>query len=89
MACRGRVQKTNGVVRLVAEHLIDRTGLPNGLGGRDEAFTLPAGRGDEARHGGGAGLDRREPNAPPIMPRDIFIRDLHINTLNVKAWNFR
>jgi error-prone DNA polymerase len=89
MACRGRVQKANSVVHLVAEHLIDQPDFLNGLGGRDEAFTLPAGRCDEVRHGGGAGLDSLEPKAPAIKPRDIFIPDLHIDTLNVKARNFR
>jgi error-prone DNA polymerase len=89
MACRGRIQEANGVVHLVAEHPIDQTDLLNGLGGRDEAFPLPAGRGDEARHSGSAGLHSREPKAPAIKPRDIFIPDLHIDTFNVKARNFR
>jgi error-prone DNA polymerase len=89
MACRGRLQKANGVIHLVAEHLIDQTDLLNGLSGRDEAFDLPAGRGDEARHGGGGGFDSREPKVPPTRPRDIFIPDLHIDTLTPKARNFR
>jgi error-prone DNA polymerase len=89
MACRGKVQRANGVIHLVAEHLLDQTELLDGLSGRDQAFDLPAGRGDEARHGGGSGLDSREPKAPPTKPRDIFIPDLHIETLNVKAKNFR
>jgi hypothetical protein len=51
-----------------------------------EARTLPAGRGDEARHPGGP--DPR--GAVPIKQvRDIYIPDLHIDTLNVKARNFR
>ncbi len=74
MACRGRVQKANGVIHLVAERLVDQTDLLNGLSGRDGAFTLPAGRGDEARHGGGSGMDSREPKAPPTRPRDISFR---------------
>jgi hypothetical protein len=48
--------------------------------------TLPAGRGDQARHPGGP--DPRE--AVPIKKvRNIYIPDLHIDTLNVKARNFR
>jgi error-prone DNA polymerase len=49
---------------------------------------LPAGRGDEAKHGG-SGLDSREPKLPTIRPRDIYVPDLHIDTLKVKARNFR
>jgi error-prone DNA polymerase len=71
---------------LIVESLIDKTKLLNGLGGRNEAFHLPAGRGDEARHPGGP--DPR--GAVPIKKvRDIYIPDLHIDTLNVKARNFR
>ena len=56
------------------------------MGGKNETFTLPAGRGDEARHPGGP--DPR--GAIPIKKvRDIYIPDLHIDTLNVKARNFR
>ena len=85
MACRGRVQCASGVIHLIAEHLIDQTELLNSVGGRDASFTLPAGRGDQARHPGGP--DPRE--AVPIKKvRDIYIPDLHIDRLNVKARNF-
>jgi error-prone DNA polymerase len=56
------------------------------ISGKDEAFTLPAGRGDQARHPGGP--DPRERQAV-IKPRDIYISDLHIDTLRVKARDFR
>jgi error-prone DNA polymerase len=86
MVCRGKVQKASGVTHLIAEHLIDQTNLLNSVGGCNEAFTLPAGRGDEARHPGGADLR----GALPIKKvRDIYIPDLHIDTLAVKARNFR
>jgi hypothetical protein len=86
MTVRGKVQCANGVVHLIAEHLLDETELLNGIGGSNEAFTLPAGSGDQARHPGGP--DPRE--AVPIRKvRDIYIPDLHIDTLNVKARNFR
>jgi error-prone DNA polymerase len=88
MACRGKVQSVSGVIHVVAEYLIDQTELLNGVGGKDEAFVLPAGRGDEAKHGG-SGLDSREPKLPTIRPRDIYVPDLHIDTLKVKARNFR
>jgi error-prone DNA polymerase len=86
MGCRGRVQCASGVIHLVAEHLIDQSELLNSVGGRNETFTLPAGRGDQARHPGGP--DPRE--AIPIKKvRDIYVPDLHIDALSVKARNFR
>jgi error-prone DNA polymerase len=86
MVCRGRVQCASGVIHLIAEHLIDQTELLNSVGGRDASFTLPAGRGDQARHPGGP--DPRE-NVPIKKVRDIYISDLHIDTLKVKGRNFR
>ncbi|WP_027515685.1 error-prone DNA polymerase [Bradyrhizobium sp. WSM1417] len=86
MTCRGRVQCANGVVHLIAEHLTDETELLNSVGGQNEPFILPAGRGDEARHPGGP--DPRG-EVPIRKVRDIYIPDLHIDTLNVKARNFR
>jgi error-prone DNA polymerase len=88
MACRGKVQSVSGVIHVVAEYLIDQTEVLNGVGGKDEAFVLPAGRGDEAKHGG-SGLDSREPKLPTIRPRDIYVPDLQIDTLKVTARNFR
>ena len=89
LACRGKVQAANGVIHVVAEHLMDQSDLLRRVGGSDEAFVIPAGRGDEAVHGGGAGVDSRDAKALKHAARDIFIPDLHIDTLNVKARNFR
>ncbi|SCB55041.1 OB-fold nucleic acid binding domain-containing protein [Bradyrhizobium shewense] len=86
MTCRGRVQRASGVIHVIAEHLTDETELLNSVGGQNEAFTLSAGRGDQARHPGGP--DPRV--AVPVKKvRDIYIPDLHIDTLNLKARNFR
>ncbi|MFL1463753.1 error-prone DNA polymerase [Roseococcus sp. DSY-14] len=52
VAVRGRVQSENGVTHLIAEHLSDLTPLLDAVGGLG-AFTLPHGRGDEARTGSG------------------------------------
>jgi error-prone DNA polymerase len=38
------------------------------------------------KHGGG--FDSRVPK-PSVRPRDIYEPDLHIDTLKVRAWNFR
>jgi error-prone DNA polymerase len=90
LACRGKVQAANGVIHVVAEHLIDQSDLLRRVGGSDEAFVIPAERGDEAIHGGGAaGLDSRDSEALKHAARDIFIPDLHIDTLTVKSRNFR
>jgi error-prone DNA polymerase len=69
--------------------LIDQSDLRNGLGGRDKEIVLASGRGDEAKHGG-HDLDSREPKLPPsVKPRAIYVPDLRIDTLKVKAPNFR
>jgi error-prone DNA polymerase len=89
LACRGKVQAASGVIHVIAEHLMDQSGLLRRVGGSDEAFVIPAGRGDEAVHGGGAGVDSRDAKALKYAARDIYIPDLHIDTLSVKARNFR
>ena len=89
LACRGKVQAANGVIHVVAEHLMDQSDLLRRVGDSDEAFVIATGRGDEAVHGGGAGVDSRDAKALKHAARDIFIPDLHIDTLKVKARNFR
>lgn len=75
------------VVHLVAQQLFDLLAGLVGLADRDTEFRMPAGRGDEFAHGGGAPESRDRPK--PIVPRDMFIPDLHIDTLKVKARNFQ
>jgi error-prone DNA polymerase len=36
-----------------------------------------------------AGWDSREPKQPIAKPRDMYVPDLHIDTLKVKARNFK
>jgi error-prone DNA polymerase len=87
LACRGRVQKATGVIHVIAEHLIDHSDMLRRIGGMDQEFTVPTGRGGEVKHGG-SGLDPRE--KPTLRKgRDIYVPDLHIDTLTVKARNFR
>lgn len=50
-------------------------------------FRLPAGRGDEFAHGSGGPDSRDRPK--PVVPRDMFTPDLHIDTLKVKSRNFQ
>jgi error-prone DNA polymerase len=47
-------------------------------------FVRTPGRGDEARHPGGP-----DPRGAVPIKKDIYVPDLHIDTLTVKARNFR
>ncbi|MBY5475295.1 error-prone DNA polymerase [Rhizobium leguminosarum] len=87
MAINGRIQREGDVVHLVAQQLFDLSGDLSGLADRDADFKLPTGRGDEFGHGTPGSADSRD-RAPPPKPRDIFIPDLHIDTLKVKSRNF-
>jgi error-prone DNA polymerase len=84
LAVYGRVQREGEVVHLVAHRLTDLSAELAQIG-EGEAFTIPHGRGDEAKTGGGPdpreGLGRKA--------REIYIPDLHIDRIKVKARNFR
>jgi len=80
----GRVQREGEVVHLIAYKLEDLTPLLSSLSQRQPPFALPHGRGDEgvrAPHG-------PDPRGPPPV-RDIYVRDLHIDTLKQKPRDFR
>lgn len=70
------------------QQLFDLSADLSSLAERDESFHPPTGRGDESGHGSPGILDSRE-RAQDVRPRDIFIPDLHIDTLKVKSRNFR
>jgi error-prone DNA polymerase len=92
IACRGRVQREGMVVHVVAEHLIDLSDLLRSVGERNEPFPLPHGRGDEARGGGGPDArEARDARERPLgrPPRDIYIPDLHLDTIKVRTRDFR
>lgn len=86
MAINGRIQREGEVVHLVAQQLFDLSGDLVGLADRDTAFKLPAGRGDEFAHGGGGPDSCDRPK--PVVARDLFTPDLHIDTLKIKSRNF-
>ncbi|MFT3941548.1 OB-fold nucleic acid binding domain-containing protein [Rhodopseudomonas sp.] len=88
LGCRGKLQNASDVIHLVVEQIVDLTNELKRVSGLDGQFPLQAGRGDEAKYGGG-GLDSWEAKQPVQTPRDIYIPDLHIDTLKVKARNFR
>ena len=85
ITCRGKVQKAIGVIRFIAEHLVNQTDMLRKIGGLDEAFSGPSSRGDEAMHGSG-GPDPRDKQLRKT--RDIFIPDLHIDTITVTGRTF-
>jgi hypothetical protein len=88
LGVRGRVQREGEVIHLIVEYLIDMSADLKKVSGLDTPFPLVAGRGDEAAHGG-HGSDSRDQKALQVQPRDIYIPDLRIETLKVKASNFR
>ena len=87
MAINGRIQREGEVVHLVAQQLFDLSGQLSGLADMDVEFKVTSGRGDEFAHGSAGGGDSRD-RAPTPKPRDIFIPDLHIDKLKVRARNF-
>jgi error-prone DNA polymerase len=59
-----------------------------GVGDRDNSFPLPHGRGDEFHHGS-PGIDPRSLPPKGPKPRDIYVPDLHIDSIKVKTRDFR
>lgn len=88
IAVRGRVQREGEVVHLVAQRLTDLSAELASVGERGGAFPLPHGRGDEFHHGSPAPDPRSEP-PKGLGTRDIYIRDLHLDTIKVKTRDFR
>ncbi|WP_075292905.1 error-prone DNA polymerase [Pararhizobium arenae] len=86
MGIHGKIQREGEVVHLVAQRLFDFSADLSQIAGRDGDFPLPFGRGDEVKHGGGP--DPRDKPKPAVQARDIYIPDLHIDTLRLKSRNF-
>lgn len=88
IAVRGRVQREGEVVHLVAQRLTDLSTDLAGVGERHAAFPIPHGRGDEFHHGSPMPDPR---GLPPkaLKTRDIYIPDLHLDTIRVKTRDFR
>jgi len=85
IAVEGKVQREGLVVHIVADRLIDLSDELAKIGEQDTPVRMPSGRGDEYR--GYSAPDSRAPK--PAKPRDIYIPDLHIDSLKLKARNFR
>ena len=82
----GRTQREGEVVHIVAHNLVDLSSQLSSLGGREAPFPLPHGRGDEFARGPSAPDPR---DGPRLKSRDIYIPDLHIDTLRQKTRDFR
>lgn len=88
IAVQGRIQREGEVVHLVANHLTDLSADLAGVGERDDGFPLPHGRGDEFHHGS-FGIDPRSLPPKGPKPRDIYVPDLHIDSIRVKTRDFK
>lgn len=86
MAINGRIQREGEVVHLVAQQLFDLSADLSVLADRDQSFTLPLSKADHFTHGGGP--DPRKTPKRAVKPRDIYIPDVHIDTIKVKSRNF-
>jgi error-prone DNA polymerase len=86
LGCRGKVQREGEVIHLVAEHLIDLSGELRRIGELEDGMQVPFSRGDHVSHPGGP--DQRERAGFHRNARDIYIPDLRLETLKVKARNF-
>jgi error-prone DNA polymerase len=88
LAVDGRIQREGEVVHLVARALTDLSAAIATIGDRDLSFPLPHGRGDEF-HRGGPGVDPRERPQSGAKSRDIYVEDRRLDTIKVKARDFR
>jgi error-prone DNA polymerase len=86
IAVRGRVQREGEVVHLVASSFTDLSKELSSVGEREGKFPLQHGRGDEFHHGSPT-PDARTPKVS--TPRNIYIPDLHIDTIRIKTRDFR
>jgi error-prone DNA polymerase len=72
-------------VHLVANQLTDLSAELAAVGESDGDFPTPHGRGDEFHHGS----PRVDPRSLPPKPRDMYVPDLHIDSIKVKTRDFR
>ncbi len=88
ISVRGKIQREGEVVHLVARHIRDLSPDLASVGERDAPFAMQHGRGDEFHHGSATPDPRSDP-PKGLRTRDIYIPDLHIDTIRVKTRDFR
>ncbi|WP_322626717.1 hypothetical protein [Paracoccus beibuensis] len=81
----GRVQREGEVVHHVVHRIADFSAKLASVGSRGGAFPLP--NGDEFRSSPSSVVPPAAPDGP--RPREIYIPDLYIDSVKVKAKNFR
>ncbi|MBJ7483497.1 MAG: error-prone DNA polymerase [Brevundimonas sp.] len=80
----GKVQREGEVVHIVATRLHNGSDLLASVGDRGSPFPLPHGRGDEVYRG-----STPDPRDARPKPRDIYIPELHIDSIRPKTRDFR
>lgn len=88
LGVQGRIQREGEVVHLVAYKLFDLSEFLAGVGGREAPLRVRSGRGDEFSHGGGS-PDIRDRPPRGLVARDIYISDLHIDSIKPRTRDFR
>jgi error-prone DNA polymerase len=84
---RGRVQREGEVVHHIAYGITDVSRERGSVGDRNAAFPLPHGQGDEFHHGSLTPDPRDTPKG--LRTGDMYVRDLHLDTIKVKTRDFR
>lgn len=87
VAAYGKIDRRGPEATLIVHKLYDLSDRLAAIG-NGVVLQIPSGRGDEGKTAGGA-PDRRVAQPTLRKPRDIFIPDLHIDSIKVKARNFR
>ena len=88
LGCRGKVQHASGVTHLIVEQVRDLSADLRRVSGMNDGFPLQLAAAMKPSMAATASIAAsRKPL--PIKPRDMYEPDLHIDTLTVKARNFR
>lgn len=87
MSIYGKVQREGQVTHIIARKLVDLSSELATVAGRDGQFSMRHGRGDEFSHGG-SGVDHRTEPPREFRQRDIYVPDLHIDTIKIRGRNF-
>jgi error-prone DNA polymerase len=85
MVVNGRIQREGEVVHLVAHRASDLSDLLASIAHRDAIFPAPHGCGDDMHHR----IPGLDPRAPSPKVSGIYTPDLPIDTIMVKARDFR
>jgi error-prone DNA polymerase len=88
VAVKGPVQREGDVVHLIVQRVTDLSAELASIGDRGAALPVPHDRGDQATHGG-SGQDPRVLPPRGLQTRDIYVPDLHVDTIKPTTRDFR